>query len=87
MISSGIRAFMARDWRSARAAKDAYWAERIARNGPLEGLRIADELRKQALLHNPDWPDAAARQRDIPRSRALGRTIRACRFRPPQLNY
>ena len=65
MISSGIRAFMARDWRTARAAKDAYWAERIARNGPLEGLRIADELRKQALLHNPDWPDAAARQRDI----------------------
>ena len=65
MISRGIRAFMARDWRTARAAKDAYWAERIARYGPLEGLRIADELRKQALMHNPGWPDAAARQQDI----------------------
>ena len=45
--------------------KDAYWAERIARYGPLEGLRIADEQRKQALLHNPCWPDASARHQDI----------------------
>ena len=65
MISRGIRAYMAREWRTARAAKDAYWAERIARYGPLEGLRIADELRRQALLHNPEWPDAAARKQDL----------------------
>ena len=65
MISRGIRDYMAREWRTARAAKDAYWAERIARYGPLEGLRIADELRRQALLHNPGWPDAASRKQDL----------------------
>ena len=65
MISRGIRDYMAREWRTARAAKNAYWAERIARYGPLEGLRIADELRRQALLHNPKWPDAAARKQDL----------------------
>ena len=51
---------MARDWQRARDAKDAYWAERVGRLGPLEALRIADELRRQALLQHPDWPDAAS---------------------------
>ena len=85
MISRGIRAYMAREWRTARAAKDAYWAERIARYGPLEGLRIADELRRQALLHNPGWPDAAFRKQGPSRSRTLGRAVHPCRFHPPQL--
>ena len=64
-ITRGLRAFMARDWRGARDAKDAYWAERVGRLGPLEALRIADELRRQALLQHPDWPDAASRRDDL----------------------
>ena len=64
-ITRGIRAFMTRDWQRARDAKDAYWAERIQRLGPLEALRIADELRRQALLQHPDWPDAASRRDDL----------------------
>lgn len=65
MITRGIREFVARDWLAARDAKDAYWGERIARLGPIEGLRIADELRRQALLQNPAWPSPADRQQDI----------------------
>ena len=65
MITSGIREFMARDWRRARTAKDAYWAERIARLGPGEGLRVADELRRQTLQQHPDWPGAAAQHQDL----------------------
>ena len=65
MITSGIREFMGRDWRAVRTANDDYWAERVARLGPMEGLRIADELRRQALLQNPAWPDAADRDRDL----------------------
>ena len=64
-ITRGIRAFMARDWQRARDAKDAYWAERIQRLGPLEALRIADELRRQALLQHPGWPHAADRRDDL----------------------
>ena len=64
-ITRGIRAFMARDWQRSRDAKDAYWAERVRRLGPLESLRIADELRRQALLQHPDWPDAASRRDDL----------------------
>jgi hypothetical protein len=65
MITSGIREFLGRDWRAVRTAKDDYWAERVARLGPMEGLRIGDELRRQALLQNPAWPDAADRDRDM----------------------
>ena len=65
MITRGIRAFMSRDWRRARDAKDDWWAERVRRLGPFEAMRIADELRRQALLQHPDWPDAASRADDL----------------------
>ena len=65
VITDGIRAFMARDWQGARDAKDAYWTERVGRFGPSEALRIADELRRQALLQHPEWPDAASRRDDL----------------------
>lgn len=64
-ITTGIRAFVSRDWQRVRDWKDAYWAERIERLGPLEGLRIADELRRQMILQNPDWPDAESRREDL----------------------
>lgn len=65
VISRGIREFVSRDWAAARNSKDTYWAERITRLGPLEGLRIADELRRQALLSDAGWPRAAARREDL----------------------
>jgi hypothetical protein len=65
VITRGIREYVARDWLAARAAKDAYWGERIARLGPIEGLRIADELRRQAILQDPGWPSPADRRQDV----------------------
>ena len=65
MVTRGIRHFVERDWAAVRANKDAYWRDRIARLGAAEGLRIADELRRQVLALNPDWPDAARRQEDL----------------------
>lgn len=64
VITRGIREFVARDWDAARENKDAYWGARIARLGPVEGLRIADELRQQAALH-PSWRQADDRQADL----------------------
>jgi hypothetical protein len=64
-ITRGIRAFVDRDWAAVRENKDAYWAERIARLGPVEGLRMADQLRRQVLLRHPDWPDAGLREDDL----------------------
>lgn len=61
----GIREFMARDWDAVRAAKDTYWGDRVARLGAAEGLRIADELRRQARAMDAAWPHAADRRRDL----------------------
>lgn len=65
VITRGIREFVSRDWRAARESKDAYWGERIARLGPIEGFRIAEELRRQAVLTDATWPDASLRRQDV----------------------
>jgi hypothetical protein len=65
VITRGIREFVSRDWRAVRDSKDAYWGERIARLGPIEGFRIAEELRRQAVLANTAWPDASLRRQDL----------------------
>jgi hypothetical protein len=65
VITRGILEFVSRDWQAARDAKDAYWGERVARLGPLEGLRIAEELRRQAQLRDPTWPGPADRRQDL----------------------
>jgi hypothetical protein len=65
VITRGIREFVSRDWAAARNSKDRYWAERIDRLGPSEGFRVADELRRQVLLQDAGWPDAALRREDL----------------------
>jgi hypothetical protein len=65
VITRGIRHFVERDWQAVRANKDAYWRDRIARLGAAEALRIADELRRQVRLLNPDWPGRARRREDL----------------------
>lgn len=79
MITRGIREFLDRDWAAARASKDAYWGDRIARLGPVEGLRIADELRRQALLQRPDWPGPVDRRRDLLSHVRLAERLRRAR--------
>lgn len=65
VITRGIREFVRRDWAAARAAKDAYWGERIARLGAAEAFRIADELRRQMQQRDPVWPALEHRAADV----------------------
>lgn len=64
-VTLGITEFVGRDWSAVRTAKDGYWAGRIRRLGPQEGLRIADELRRQMLAIDPQWPSEAERRCDL----------------------
>ncbi|MPZ17290.1 MAG: hypothetical protein GEV06_05175 [Luteitalea sp.] len=80
MIVRDIRRYMSRDWSAARDAKDAYWAARIGRLGPSEGLRIADELRRQAIRQRPGWPDLEDRQRDLAAHVKLAELLRRVRY-------
>ena len=65
VITRDIQSYVSRDWAAARESKDAFWATRIARLGPLEGLRIADELRRQVIRQNPEWPSDQERDDDV----------------------
>lgn len=65
VITRGIREFVSRDWAAARQSKERYWAERVARLGPLEAWRVAEELRRQALVQDHQWPGAERRRRDL----------------------
>jgi hypothetical protein len=60
-----LRSYVTRDLAAVRASKDAFWVQRISERGPGEGLRIADELRRQVLLQKPGWPDAEQRRQDF----------------------
>ncbi len=65
MIERGILEFVSREWDAVRKSKDEYWVERIERLGRLESFRIAEELRRQALLQHPGWPHPSDRREDI----------------------
>ncbi|MBP9084851.1 MAG: hypothetical protein KBG15_01990 [Kofleriaceae bacterium] len=45
-----LRAYLQRDWASARAAKTAYVNNRIATGGPRQALQYMDALRSAAQL-------------------------------------
>lgn len=75
-VTHGIAEFVARDWSAVRAAKDDYWAARIRRLGPQEGLRIGDELRRQMLAIDPQWPSEAERRRDLADHRRVAELLR-----------
>jgi len=50
-----------RDYEYARESKVAYWRGLT----PAERIRLADELRRHALLLHPDWPTDEQRARDV----------------------
>jgi hypothetical protein len=65
VITRGIRDFMARNWQAVRENKEAYWGDRISRLGAAEAFRVTEELRRQAIELNPDWPDPMLREADL----------------------
>ena len=76
MITRHIKRYMSRDWGAVRDSKDAYWADRIGRLGAGEGLRIADELRRQVIRWNPGWPSPDDRRNDLTAHMKLAELLR-----------
>jgi hypothetical protein len=50
--------------RWAERDKALYWREYKRRHGPAAGIRIADELRRQAIAARPGWPSPRDRAED-----------------------
>lgn len=60
-----LRDFMNRDWAASARAKEEAWLSFKQEHGPAGGVRVADELRRQARLARPDWPSERERQEDM----------------------
>jgi len=60
-----VRAFAIRDYEAVAREKAHYWAERIERLGPAEGMRAAELLREHVRAVRPEWPTPDDRAADL----------------------
>ena len=82
LTAENIRAFVERDWQGAEEAKARYWSERKSDLGPAEGIRIADELRRQVIAQHPGWPTAEERASDLATHQRVAEMLARVSFRP-----
>ena len=83
MDTNGLAEFLKRDWAAVAREKQRFWNERLAGAPAEEGLRIAEELRAEALSLNPGWPSAEDRADDLRAHEALSEKFRrASNHRP-----
>lgn len=59
-----LRQFARQDWAKIQRDKDLYWRDYKRQHGPAAGIRIAEELRQQALAQKPGWPSEEERRED-----------------------
>ena len=60
-----IVAYARRDWKAIAQLKAEHWEAVKERVGRAEGIRIADDLRRQVRLSHPDWPTLEDRRDDL----------------------
>jgi hypothetical protein len=59
------QAFSRRNWEALARSKAEYWRKRKRARGGAEGIRVADDLRRQVLAIRPRWPSPAERAEDL----------------------
>jgi hypothetical protein len=74
--SEDIRAYVRRRWDLIEAAKSGFWAREKAHQSPVEALRLADGLRRQALARHPDGPTGRERAEDLRSHEAVAKKLR-----------
>lgn len=82
LTADNIRAFVGRDWQRVDESKALYWKERKSGLGPAEGIRVADELRRQVLAQQPDWPSAEERGSDLATHQRVAEMLARVGLRP-----
>jgi hypothetical protein len=60
-----IEQFARRDWQSAGASKDAYWAERFKRDGAQPAWEASQALLAYVRRLKPEFPTARDRDLDL----------------------
>lgn len=67
---------MRRRWDLIEAAKSVFWAREKAHQSPVEALRLADGLRRQALATHSGGPTGRERAEDLHSHEAVAKKLR-----------
>ena len=67
--------YLRRDRSLVDRSRDAYWSGLRVAHGPAEGIRIADQLRRQVLAARPDYPSDGDREEDLASHRRVAEML------------
>lgn len=84
MKKEDIVAYANRPWHLLEAADTEHWLARKREGGPMEGIRLGDELRALARLARPEWPTPEERHDDLQHHARLSEILRSVTFPPPR---
>jgi hypothetical protein len=70
-----ILAYLNRDWDAVRAVHGDYWARQKKKLGAAEGLRISDELRREAVARGGDFTTREQREEDLRAHQRVSRVL------------
>jgi hypothetical protein len=77
-----IEEFLSRDWALFERSEALHWCATKKRDGAEAALRMAAELRRQAIAAHPDWPTPDDRAADLAHHAAVAEMLaRAARTR------
>jgi len=76
MDLSDASRFVGRDWRTVADLKESHWVDRLRRLGPLESLRVTDELRLHVLSVRPGGSSPEERGEDLASHDRVSRLLR-----------
>lgn len=79
MKAEDIRAYVRRRWDLVEVLKAEFWAQEKPRMGPLNSLRIADDLRRHALALHTEGPSDLERAEDLGSHQAVASKLRLVR--------
>ena len=76
MRREDVERFLRRDWQLLADSKEDFWAARLRELGPGEGIRVADELRREMMERVPDWPSPDERAADLAHHQRVAEILR-----------
>ncbi|MBL8622935.1 MAG: hypothetical protein JNK64_16585 [Myxococcales bacterium] len=71
VLAASVRAYVARDWGRFERERDRDFEAARRRGGLAVALRTMDQLRANARLWQPAWPEDDAREADLAHHQAL----------------
>ena len=79
MRREDVLSYLRRDRSLVDASRVAFWSQRARAYGPADGIRVADELRRECIALHPDWPSREDRAADLANHERVSALLRRAR--------